>query len=233
LVTGIESNGEVARCKKLLCDPSYVMGTDKIKKTGQVAKVICIMAHPIPSTNGESAQIIIPASEVKRQNDIYISTVSYHHKIAAAGKYVCVCSTTVETKEPEKELLPAINLLGAIEQKFFWVSDSYEPTGDGSKDQLYVTSTYDATSHFESATREAVALYERMSGQKIDLTISAEPDDLEEKGETPSASASAVAAPSPEQAAKDEEIRKQLEALGTDDDDKAGAKVEKKEGDKP
>jgi len=202
------------------------MGTDKIKKTGQVAKVIAIMSHPIANTNGESAQIIIPASEVKRQNDIYICMVSFHHKIAATGKFVCVCSTTVETKEPEKELAPAMALLGTVDQKFFWVSDSYEPANDGTKDQVYVTSTYDATSHFESATREAIALYERMTGQKIDLTISAEPDDLEEKGDG-SAPTPAATGPTPEQQAKDEEIAKQLEALGTDDSE---PKTEKKEG---
>lgn len=33
-VIGVESEGELARCKTVICDPSYAM--DKVKKTGQV-----------------------------------------------------------------------------------------------------------------------------------------------------------------------------------------------------
>ena len=37
--------------------------------------------------------------------------------MAAAGKYIVVCSTKVETKEPNKELAPAIALLGKVDQQ--------------------------------------------------------------------------------------------------------------------
>jgi len=185
-VTGVKSGGEIAKCKKLLADPTYFIGTDKIKQTGQVVRCIAITSAPIAATNTESAQIILPASEFKRKSDIYVSMVSYHHKIAANGKYVTVCSTKVETKEPNKELAPALALLGKIDQQFFWVSDTYAPTGDGSKDNVFISSSYDPTTHFESATREALVTYQAVSGHKVDLSISAEPDDLEDKSfETP------------------------------------------------
>jgi Rab GDP dissociation inhibitor len=182
-VVGVKSQGEVAKCKMVLGDPTYFVGTDKIKSVGQVARYICIMSHPIPNTNTESAQIIIPASELKRNNDIYISCVSYHHKVAANGKYIAVINTKVETKEPKKELEPAVKLLGQVDQSFFSVSDMYEPTSDGSKDGVYITSSYDPTTHFETATVEAISLYQRMTGHKVDLTISAEPEDLEDKSD--------------------------------------------------
>ena len=35
-VIGVESEGEVARCKMVICDPSYAQ--DKVKKTGQVGR---------------------------------------------------------------------------------------------------------------------------------------------------------------------------------------------------
>jgi Rab GDP dissociation inhibitor len=182
-VVGVKSQGQTAKCKMVLGDPSYFAGTDKVKSTGQVARCICIMSHPIPNTNGESAQIIIPASELKRNNDIYVSCVSYHHKVAPNGKYICVINSRVETKEPKKELEPAIKLLGTIDQQFFWVADMYEPASDGSKDGVYITSSYDPTTHFETATVEAISLYQRMTGHKVDLTISAEPEDLEDKSD--------------------------------------------------
>jgi Rab GDP dissociation inhibitor len=183
IVVGVKSQGETAKCKMVLGDPSYFAGTDKVKPIGQVARCICIMSHPIPDTNPESAQVIMPAAELKRQNDIYISCVSYHHKVASNGKYIAVINTRVETKEPKKELEPAIKLLGTIDQQFFSVSDMFEPTSDGSKDGVYITSSYDPTTHFESATVEAVSLYQRMTGHKVDLSISAEPDDLEDKSD--------------------------------------------------
>jgi len=182
-VTGVKSEGQVAKCKMLLADPTYFVGTDKIKKVGEVARCICIMKHPIAGTNNESAQLIIPSAELKRNNDIYISMVSYHHKVAANGYYICVVSTKVETKDPKKELAAALALLGQIDQQFFWVSDIYEPTGDGKKDGVYITSSYDPTTHLETATVEAISLYQRMTGNKVDLTISAEPEDLEDKSD--------------------------------------------------
>ena len=36
-VTGVESEGEVARTKMVICDPSYA--TDKVKKLGKVSIV--------------------------------------------------------------------------------------------------------------------------------------------------------------------------------------------------
>jgi len=183
-VCGVRSGNETAKCKMVLCDPSYVLNTplaNRVKKTGQVARMIAIMNHPIPNTNQESCQLIIPGKEAKRKNDIYVSMVSYHHRVAPTGRYIVVCSTVVETKEPEKELAPAVNLLGPIEQKFFWVSDVYEPVSDGKADNLFISSSYDATTHFETATREAIAIYERMTGRKLDMSISAEPEDLEDK----------------------------------------------------
>ena len=43
---------------------------------------------------------------------------------------------------------------------------------------MYVTKSYDATSHFESATDDILEIYERITGEKLDLNI--EPTDEEE-----------------------------------------------------
>ncbi|CAD5124948.1 DgyrCDS13191 [Dimorphilus gyrociliatus] len=58
---------EVAKCKQVICDPSYV-DKDKVKLVGKVARAICFLNHPIPNTNeASSCQIIIPQSQVGRK----------------------------------------------------------------------------------------------------------------------------------------------------------------------
>lgn len=177
-VKGVKSQGEVAFCKKLLADPSYFLNTDKIRKTGQVARCICILSHPIDNTdNADSCQVIIPSAQVNRKSDIYVSVVSFHHSVCAKNKWIAVVQLVVETANPKTEFTPALALLGKRDVDFFWVSDTYEPTGNGSADNVFITDSYDASSHFESATAEVIRLYEKIGEQKIDLSIA---PDLEE-----------------------------------------------------
>ena len=95
-------------------DPSY-FHTSKTRVIGRVVRSICILDHPIAGTdNAESVQIIIPANQVRRRNDIYVCMVSNAHNVAATGKYIAIASTTVETNNPVQELAPGLNLLGKI-----------------------------------------------------------------------------------------------------------------------
>jgi len=177
-----DTEGAIARCRQVICDPSYVMGTDKIRRTHQIIRAIVIMSHPVPDTNNDSFQIIIPAHQIKgRRSDIYVLGVSYHHKVCANGKYIAVISTNVETANPVEELRPAVSLLGKYDILFHWVSDFFVPTGNGERDGVFVSSSYDSTSHFESATDEVIDLYQALTGKPIDLSISADPDDLQEQ----------------------------------------------------
>jgi len=177
-----DAEGAVARCKQLICDPSYVSGTDKIRKDGEIVRCIAILSHPIPNTkDADSLQIIIPAAQFKRRSDIYISVVSFVHKVVPTGKYVAVVSTNLEGKDPEAEIKPAMDLLGKVDQAFTWVSEHFTPSGTGLGQNVFVTSSYDATSHFESATDEVIDMFTKISGKPLDLTISAEPDDLQEQ----------------------------------------------------
>lgn len=64
---GVRSGNEVARCKQIYCDPSYVL--DRVEKVGQVVRCVCILNHPIPNTNNAlSCQIIIPQKQVGRKS---------------------------------------------------------------------------------------------------------------------------------------------------------------------
>ena len=84
--------------------------------------------------------------------DTYISMVSYSHLICANGVYVAMVSTTVETDNPQAEIQPAISLLGDILDMFVSVSTIYEPLDDGKQTNLWITKSYDPSSHFEKAS---------------------------------------------------------------------------------
>lgn len=49
--------------------------------------------------------------------DIYISVVSYAQNVASDGMYIATVSTTAETRNPEKEVQPGLELLEPIMQK--------------------------------------------------------------------------------------------------------------------
>ncbi|KAL4594101.1 GDP dissociation inhibitor 2-like [Arapaima gigas] len=167
-VVGVKSEGEIARCKQLICDPSYVM--DSVTKGGQVIRVICIMNHPIKNTSdANSCQIIIPQNQVNRKHDIYVCMISYAHNVAAQGKYVAIVSTTVETGDPEKEIKPALDLLEPVEQKFVSISDQYKPTDLGTESQIFISRSYDATTHFETTCDDIKDIYKRMTGTDFDF----------------------------------------------------------------
>jgi len=166
---GVKSEGEIARCKFLVGDPSYF--PDKVKKSGQVVSCICILSHPIPNTSdAESAQIIIPQKAVKRRNDIYIGAVSASHNVAPKGKWIAIVSTNVETSNPEAELEPGLKLLGAIEDKFYSVRDVYEPKSDGTKDNVYISKSFDPETHFGDSCNDILQVYKRITGKDMDLT---------------------------------------------------------------
>lgn len=178
-VTGIRSGDQIAKAPIVIADPSYVQGvTGKVKSIGKVIRSICIMDSPIPDTNnGSSTQIILPQKQTGRNSDIYVTMVSYSHAICAQGLYVAIISANVETDSPEDEIKPGLELLGNVLEQFTTISDLYVPDDDGTKDNLYVTKSYDPTSHFESASIDVLDIFERITGEPLDLNTLPEPEE--------------------------------------------------------
>ena len=50
------------------------------------------------------------------------------------------------------------------------VSDSYEPTEDGTSSQLFISKTYDATSHFETTCVDVLDIFKRGTGEEFDFS---------------------------------------------------------------
>jgi Rab GDP dissociation inhibitor len=168
-VVGVKSAGEVARCSMVICDPSYA--PELCKKTGQVVRAICILDHPIPNTrDAPSCQIIIPQKQVNRRFDIYVSCVISTHCVSSKGFYLAIVATTVETTNPEAELKPGLDLLGPIKEKFVSVADILVPVDDGTANQIFISKSYDATSHFETTCIDVLDIFRRATGADFDFS---------------------------------------------------------------
>ncbi|WPG99485.1 putative secretory pathway gdp dissociation inhibitor 1 [Acrodontium crateriforme] len=156
------------KCKKILADPSYFQG--KAKVTGHMLKAICILNHPLDKTeNADSLQLIIPQSQVGRKHDIYVAVVSSAHNVCPKGYYIAIVSTIAETEANHHlELQPGLDRLGKIEETFMGPPiPIYEPLEDGSKDNIFLSRSYDATSHFETMTEDVRDIYRRAQGEEL------------------------------------------------------------------
>lgn len=171
---GIKAGNQMAKAPLVIGDPSY-FPQEKIKPTGVVVRCICILNHPVPNTNdAESCQIVIPGPQVGRINDIFVCCVSHGLQVTAPGVFVAIVSTLIEKGNPDEDIAPGLEILGPILKRFTSVSTTYEPVEDGSKDNCFISASFDATSHFESDVDDMLSLYKRVAGEDLDMTINAD-----------------------------------------------------------
>jgi Rab GDP dissociation inhibitor len=156
------------KTKMILGDPSYFPG--KVQVVGHLLKAICILNHPIDRTNdSDSLQLIIPQSQVGRKNDIYIAMVSSAHNVCPRGYYIAIVSTIAESSQNHHlELQPGLERLGRIEEKFMGPPiPLYEPLESGLNDNIFISKSYDATSHFETTTDDVKDIYRRAQREEL------------------------------------------------------------------
>ncbi|KAI9474366.1 Rab GDP dissociation inhibitor alpha [Coemansia sp. RSA 989] len=165
---GVRSGEQTARAKQVIGDPSYFR--NDVRKTDRVIRAICILRSPIPKADADSAQIILPQRQIGREHDIYVTCLSSQQKICPQGFYVASISTIAETSgDPKEEIAAGLKLLGPIEQIFVSVSDVYEPVNDGTADNVFISRSYDATSHFETVYEDVKDMYRRITGKELVL----------------------------------------------------------------
>lgn len=80
--------------------------------------------------------------------------VSSAHNVCPKGYYIAIVSTTAENEANHHlELQPGLDRLGKIEETFMAPPiPLYEPIEGGANDNVYLSKSYDATSHFETTT---------------------------------------------------------------------------------
>ncbi|KAF1976352.1 rab GTPase activator [Bimuria novae-zelandiae CBS 107.79] len=171
------------KAKKVLADPSYF--PSKVRPTGHLLKAIYILNEPLPNTGGaDSLQLIIPQSQVGRKHDVYIAVISsafkvcpyYTDPVTKQKKpfYIAIVSTTAETDaNPQEELKfgkerlgPATNI---VEEFHFPPTPLYEPLESGENDNVFISKSYDATSHYETTTDDIRDIYQRVEGKPFNL----------------------------------------------------------------
>jgi Rab GDP dissociation inhibitor len=59
------------------------------------------------------------------------------------------------------------------------VSPIYTPVSDGTQDNIYITRSYDATSHFETVVEDVQDVFKRVMGKDLELK-KREVDDFEQ-----------------------------------------------------
>lgn len=177
---GVKTKEGTAKAPLVIADPTYF--PDKVKKTGQkVIRAMCILNHPIPGTSdADSLQVIIPQNQVGRKNDIYIAVVSSAHNVCSKGHYLAIISTIIETDKPHIELEPAFKVIGPTIDVLMGIAELYEPLEDGKSDNIFISSSYDASSHFESTTDDVKDIYERVTGNPLVLKKRATAEEEEE-----------------------------------------------------
>jgi len=84
--------------------------------------------------------------------------VSWAHNVAPKGYYIAIVSTIAETEANHHlELQAGFERLGKIEEKFMGPPiPLYEPLESGVNDNIFISKSYDASSHFETTTGEFV-----------------------------------------------------------------------------
>lgn len=117
--------------------------------------------------------------------------MSSAHNVCPKGYYIAIVSTIAESSANHHlELQPGLLRLGKIEEQFmvclqfllidFVIDDSlliinskgspiplYEPVDDGTKDSIFISKSYDATSHFETTTDDVQDIYRRCIGEEL------------------------------------------------------------------
>jgi Rab GDP dissociation inhibitor len=70
----------------------------------------------------------------------------------------------------QRELAAGLQLLNAPVRIFYDMYDLNKPTADGSKDHVFISESFDATTHFETAITDVLEMYQRIMGEKLVLT---------------------------------------------------------------
>ncbi|KAE8009286.1 hypothetical protein FH972_005733 [Carpinus fangiana] len=154
---GVTSEGETAKCKKVVCDPSYL--PDKVTCNQLINSAVFSCSNGTFKMNFSSYGFR------------YLFCCSYAHNVAAKGKFIAFVSTEAETDKPDVELKAGIDLLGPVEEIFYDTYDRFVPTNNHEVDSCFISTSYDATTHFESTVDDVIQLYSKITGKALDLSV--------------------------------------------------------------
>lgn len=167
-----------AKAKMIIANPAYFLALGHgtlVRPVSKTIRCICIMDHPIPNTgNCNAVQIIIPQKQTGRKSDIYVMQIGPSHGVCKKGYYLAIISTTAEAKSVDEDLKLAYSIIGPVLFKFVTEEVVYESASKEVQNNWFVTSTLDATSHFETAAENVMDIYKKITKKDLDLNIDKE-----------------------------------------------------------
>ncbi|WZZ82298.1 hypothetical protein YC2023_102870 [Brassica napus] len=92
------------------------------------------------------------------KSDMYVFCL-YSHNVAAKGKFIAFVSTDAETENPQTELKAGIDLLCPVDEIFFYLYDRYKSLNVPSWGNCFISTSYDATAHFETTVAHLLNMY--------------------------------------------------------------------------
>ena len=168
---GIElSNGKYIYGSILISEPSYMEKFNKVQITKRIIRRICLMNHPITSIGEcDSCQIIIPQSQIKRDYDIFILQLGYGHCICKKGYYIVVISTFDDGNDINKQLAPAMEIIGNTLECLDKIYPYYHPIDNSFKDNIYISNSLLPQSHFENDFDDIINEFQKITETKLDF----------------------------------------------------------------
>lgn len=187
-VAGVRSGDTRFYAPLLVGDPSYF--PQMVQKVARVGRAICLLRGPVPDCARLSdqetdpntgkpvtqtcAQIILPASQVPgRPSDIYVTTQGYNHRTTPQHMCLGYVSGLIYGNQPDNRLelkagLDVLNTAG-IAKLFYREQDVYYPVPGVEARGIFISKSYDETSHFETTVEDAIQMYQRITGERLDL----------------------------------------------------------------
>lgn len=95
--------------------------------------------------------------------------VSSTHNVCPRGYYIAIVSTISESSANHHlEIQPGLERLGRIEEQFMGPPiPIYEPLESGANDNVFISRSYDASSHFETMTDDVRDIFRRAEGEEL------------------------------------------------------------------
>ena len=76
----------------------------------------------------------------------------------------------LRTQVAQRELSAGLQLLTPVVRIVYDVYDLLAPVSDGTTDKVFISESFDPTSHFETAIADVTAMYKRITGSDLVLT---------------------------------------------------------------
>ena len=162
------TNGNYIYGSILISEPSYMEKFNKVQIKKRIIRRICLMNHPIPGIGEtDSCQIIIPQNQIGKNNDIFILQLGYGHCVCKKGYYVIIISTFDDKTDINKQLAPAMDIIGNTLECFEKAYPYYEPVNKSFCDNIFISNSLLPQSYFENDYDDIIDIFQKITETKL------------------------------------------------------------------